>query len=297
MYRLGRKAAFERAYDRAEKISCDACARLVFMSDAHRGCGNWNDNFMDNQQLCFTALQYYYERGYSYFELGDGDELWENRSQKKIIEQYSHIFWILSKFYRENRLYMLYGNHDRKKSREEFLRKNFTEYYNECSRHMEPLFPDIKVYEAIRLEVEPGEIFLMHGHQGDLFNDYLHGLTGWLVRYLWTPLEEFGVHDPTRAAGNYRKCDKITKSMETFCRKKNMLMISGHTHRPRCPLPGEGCYFNDGSMVHPRCITALEISAGKVSLVKWAVCTRRDGTLYVCREMLEGPYELKEYFR
>lgn len=191
---------------------------------------------------------------------------------------------------------MLYGNHDRKKSREDFVRKYFSEYYNECSRRMEPLFPNLKVYEAIRLKGEWGEIFLMHGHQGDFWNDYLHAFTGWLVRYLWTPLEEFGVHDPTRAAGNYRKCDKITRSMEQFCAQKEMLMVCGHTHRPGCPAPGEGRLFNDGSMVHPRCITALEIAEEKVNLVKWAVCTKKDGTLYVCRKILEGPYELREYF-
>ena len=42
--------------------------------------------------------------------------------------------------------------------------------------------------------------------------------------------------------------------------------------------------------------TALELSGGKISLVKWSLNTRQDRTLYVGREVLDGPNELIKYF-
>ena len=74
------------------------------------------------------------------------------------------------------------------------------------------------------------------------------------------------------------------------------MLIAGHTHKPALPPPGESLYFNDGSCVHPRCITAVELENGMAALVKWAHFTRMDGTLYVDREILAGPYEIEAYF-
>ena len=49
------------------------------MSDCHRGQGTEGDNFLKNQNLFLGALEYYNHRGFIYIELGDGDELCENR--------------------------------------------------------------------------------------------------------------------------------------------------------------------------------------------------------------------------
>ena len=87
-------------------------SKLVLFSDCHRGVGNSNDNFLKNQHLYFAALRHYYDSDFIYIELGDGDELWENRSLAAIREIHSNVFWLLSLFAREDRLYMLYGNHD-----------------------------------------------------------------------------------------------------------------------------------------------------------------------------------------
>ena len=73
-------------------------------------------------------------------------------------------------------------------------------------------------------------------------------------------------------------------------------MVAGHTHRPMFPEVGEPPYFNDGSCVHPRCITAMEIVFGNIKLVKWYVNTKEDGTLFVDKEVLAGPRKLKDYF-
>lgn len=89
------------------------------------------DCFTDPSDLTLH-LSHYYQSGFSYIELGDGDELWENRNMTQIIDVHSDVFWLLSRFY-----------------------------------------------------------------QADFFNSVLWRLTRFLVRYVWRPLEHFGVLDPT----------------------------------------------------------------------------------------------------
>jgi predicted phosphodiesterase len=69
----------------------------------------------------------------------------------------------------------------------------------------------------------------------------------------------------------------------------------GHTHRPRFPEPGDIPLFNDGSCVHPRSITGIEIENGLISLIKWQIATKEDGTLQIVRVLLEGPQKLVDY--
>lgn len=74
-----------------------------------------------------------------------------------------------------------------------------------------------------------------------------------------------------------------------------MLTIIGHTHRPRFPEAGELALFNDGSCVHPRSITGIEIENGSITLMKWQISTTEDGTLKIIRVPLEGPQKLTEF--
>ncbi len=287
----------ERIYEKAPVISINKNSRYVFFSDCHRGYGGWNDNFAGNQYLCFHAMQYYYQKGFHYVEVGDGDELWENRSPVRIIENYSHIFWMMRRFYRQNRLFLLWGNHDNKKRKTKYVEKYYKEFYNSSENKWEELFPEIRIEEALRLQAEDRkELFVIHGHQGEILNDYLAPMAEMLVRYLWTPLEKLGVRDPTRTAYNYKCCVREENRFSEFAKKKSILVLCGHTHRPMLPEPGEGSYLNDGSQVHPRCITAIELEGGRLSLVKWSVLSRRDASLYVGREVLKGPYLWKKYF-
>lgn len=90
--------------------------KLVLFSDCHRGNGTWSDSFLNNKTIYEAALGYYFERYFTYIELGDGDELWENRSFMDIEEIHSDIFKLLEKFWSTGRMYMLWGNHDRVKA-------------------------------------------------------------------------------------------------------------------------------------------------------------------------------------
>ncbi len=272
----------DEAWEKAPKIEFDDCDKFVIMSDCHRGIANWGDNFAPNQHLFFAALNYYYKNGYAYIELGDGDELWENRSMEQVRRAHSDAFWQMSEFYKRNRFLMIYGNHDKEKAKRGFAQKFYKEE-----------FPGMQIFEGLRLQYRCNgrELFLTHGHQGDLLNDTLWKLGRFLVRYVWRPLELFGLHDPTDAGKSYEKANRVEKKLEKWVEKRGLSLVTGHTHRSRLPraLPG---YFNSGSCVHPRCITALEIADGEIILVKWVVYVMRDNLLKVAREILDGPVKL-----
>lgn len=275
-----------RAFRGAPVLPLGPCSRYVLISDCHRGNGTWGDNFLKNQNLYFTALKHYYSQGFTYIELGDGDELWENRRMGQIIEIHSNVFWLLSLFYRQGRLYLLYGNHDMEKKRPGYSDQVCGSFFCTDSQCHQPLFPGLTFYEGVILEQcgQGQRLYLTHGHQADPLNSTFWKLARFLVRYFWQPLEHFGVLDPTSAAKNYTHQDQVERRLSDYAQKTGHILITGHTHRPR--LSADTPYFNTGSCVHPRCITCLEIAGDRLTLVKWACDTRKDNTLYVNREVL-----------
>ena len=181
------------AYQAAKVIPFDASSKFIILSDCHRGQGNSADNFLPNQEVYCGALEYYLANGYTYIELGDGDELWENRNQQTIIQTHTNAFQLLSKFYQAGRLHMIYGNHDIVKRRKTYPCQ-CASYYCDCDRCDKPLFPSLEIPESLVLENrQTGQrLLLVHGHQGSLLNDALWPLARFLVRYLWGPLELVG---------------------------------------------------------------------------------------------------------
>lgn len=228
----------------------------------------------------------------------DGEELWENRNMRHIVQTHSNQYWLMAQLYEEGRLYMLYGNHDHVKKNFSYTNKHYSQYYDEAKDNFYSLFPNIEVQEGFILrDVETKhQLLLIHGNQGDFLNDTAWKLGRFLVRYLWRGLELLGFQDTTRAAKNYKKKKNIEKKLANWAKENNVIVVAGHTHRSVLPPPGQGMYWNDGSCVHPRCITALEIAKRQVSLVKWCEKVRTDGVLYVGRELLAGPYEIEAYF-
>jgi len=282
----------------SKEIQIDDSSKIIIMSDCHRGVGDWTDSFAKNQNIYFSALNYYYNNNYSYIELGDGDELWENTRMSDILIEHSDVFWLLCKFYKANRFHWLYGNHDMIKKEPSFVENNLNHYYNEWER-IEPLFDDINITEGLVLKYKdyPNKILLIHGHQVDFLNNNLWKLSRFLVRFLWRPLESLGINDRTRTAKNYKKGYNVAKTLKHWVVKEKHILIAGHNHRPEFPELGDIPYFNDGSCVHPRCITGIEINDGNIVLVKWSIKTNEDGILFIGRDILGGPQKLEDYFR
>jgi UDP-2,3-diacylglucosamine pyrophosphatase LpxH len=287
-----------QVFKTAEEIPFDDLSKIVLMSDCHRGNGSWLDAFSKNQNLYFVALSHYYNENFTYIEIGDGDELWKNNSFSDIKQEHSNIFWLLSKFFNERRLHIIFGNHDIVKKNIKFVKNNLYEYYDDRLKKTLPLFKNIKVHEGLILKYIPtnDKIFLIHGHQGKCINDRMWWLGRFLCRTLWEPLSSLGINDPTSAAKNYDIKEAVEKKLIEWVKKRKHMLIAGHTHRPTFPDAGELPYFNAGSSVHPRCITAIEITEGSILLVKWNVKTKKDGSLYIGREVLAGPAKLEDYF-
>ncbi len=294
---MSTRTRLDAVYESAPRFRIGRCSRIVCMSDCHRGVGNRGDNFLFNQNLYYAALEYYYNRCYTYAELGDGDELWENLGLKRITEIHNDVFELLSRFYNRGRLIQLFGNHDRKKSRRRFMETHCGAWCDAggCAG---TLFPGMQVLEGAVLQYGDNghEILLVHGHQGDLLNDTLWPLAAFLVRFVWRKLELLGIYDPTSAARNYKRRKKTERRLESWAEERRVMVIAGHTHRPVLPEPGGGLYLNDGSCVHPRSITALELDSGRLTLVKWSVRTVHERYLSVEREVLAGPHLLESYW-
>lgn len=294
LFMFSYKTRLDRALKSAPVLAMDDSSKIVLMSDCHRGTGSLADDFAKNQHLVFAALQSYNRQKFTYIELGDGDELWENKFISDIKTAHGDIFSLLRGFCRDNRLWMLYGNHDMVKR---FRPQMFETYCDGIFNREMPLFPGAAVYEAILLRYLPagGDILLAHGHQADFFNCVLWRLARFLVRSVWRRLEILGVNDPTSAAKNNKVKSKVEKRIALWARERSIPVIAGHTHRPVLPAPGQSRYLNDGSCVHPFHVTAMEIEQGGISLVKWGQKVREDGTVYIGRDVIAGPYRLAAY--
>lgn len=280
------QSRISRSFDSAPILSLKDSSRYVLFSDCHRGIANTNDNFLRNQHLYFSALKYYYQNGFTYIELGDGDELWENRNIEQIIEAHSNVFWLFRKFAEQKRLYVIYGNHDIEKRQPSYAKRHCASFFCTDCQKIQPLFPDMTYHSGIILENAAGlRIYLTHGHQADLLNSAFWRLSRFLVRYIWTPLEHAGITDPTSAAKNNHRKNAVEERLLSWANARKQILITGHTHRPRLNAE-DPFYFNTGSCVHPRCITCIEIQNSTLTLCKWAINTRSDGTLYVVREKL-----------
>ena len=78
-----------QVYENAKKITFDDSDKFILFSDCHRGDGSWADDFAHNQSLFSHALNYYRGNRFTYTEIGDGDELWENSQFDDVKETHS----------------------------------------------------------------------------------------------------------------------------------------------------------------------------------------------------------------
>ena len=61
------------AYNNAKIEYFDNHSKYIFFSDCHRGDCTPSDEFAKNQNVFLFALEFYFNNGYTYVELGDGD--------------------------------------------------------------------------------------------------------------------------------------------------------------------------------------------------------------------------------
>ena len=286
------------SYKNAKRIPLSSNSKFIFFSDCHRGDNSYADDFVHNSKIYFHALRNYYEKDFVYIELGDGIELWENRDFEEIFDAHQNVFLLLRDFYLKNRLHMLWGNHDMVFKKKNKTDKLLGSYFDEITSTQKDLLKGFFYDEGIILEVDGFDknILLIHGHQADFLNYVLWKWSRFLVRVLWKPLQIVGIKDPTSPAKNYKELVRVERRLKKWIlANNNQMIIAGHTHRPRFPNPEELPYFNDGSCVHPRSITGIEIVAMQISLIKWHTISLKDGTLQIVKTVLEGPKNIGEY--
>ncbi len=297
---MSSKTRLTRAFKKAQIVLFNNESKFILFSDCHRGDNSFADDFANNKNVYYHALKYYYNKGFTYIELGDGDELWENLSFEQLFHAHKNVYLLMKRFYDEKRLYLLYGNHDMVYKDPNYVDKHLSTYFEPITGKNEPLFKGITFHEALLLKHSQTqqELFLTHGHQADTWNYLFWRFSRFMVRVLWKPLQVVGIADPTSPAKNYKELIKVERRIKKWIiQNNNQLTITGHTHRPRFPNPGEIAFFNTGSCVHPRSITGIEIENGKISLIKWHIDITPEGFLQIVRRVLEPPKKLSDYFK
>lgn len=285
-----------RAWETAVVIPYDDSSRLVFMSDCHRGDGSAADAFVRNKRLYLTTLARYLDQGFTYVEVGDGDELWQNGRFSDIQQAHQAVFELLHAFEKVGRLYLLIGNHD-----------TFSNLSHQVDKDGIPTHKSLLLRHRRNEQTGP-QILVLHGHQADLTSSHFYAFSRLLCRSLWRQLQmRQGVRrlsDSFQSPEDLRRMQarripfasqgkRIENLIIEWVARHNQPLICGHTHLPTAAASGAPPYFNCGSCVSNGYITGLEIDRGEIVLVKWIL----DCNQQLQRLPLARPRRLEELTR
>ena len=243
-----------QALQAAKSILFDDHSRLVFFSDLHRGDGSRADAFAQNEELFIQALRHYYRKGFTYVEVGDGDELWQNRRLGAVKRAHRRTFDMLHTFAAENRLHLIFGNHDIQGFQRRRMKKD-----------------GLTADEGLILHHArtDQEIFVVHGHQVDFKSDGIYRISRFVIRHVWRHIQNLGFTDVASTMEESRNRGTLRQRVSEWIETHKKMVICGHTHTPKTPQLGDVPYFNAGSGVFDGYITGLEIQNGEIALVKW----------------------------
>jgi len=292
----------------APELAFNDSSKFIFFSDCHRGDNSAADEFAPNQPLFLHALTQYFEQGYSYIEVGDGDELMKNKSFEVIRRAHQAVFDLMRRFHEAGRLYMVYGNHDLVRRNPEVVARTLHQYFDEARKRIEPLFAGIEVYEGLRLHHAPSNqsFLVVHGHQGDLIDETLHRAGKFLVRHVWRRMQQSGIQKPGVWYSAWRGRNSkggdtcgvnlhlraFEQRLAAWARSQGLPLITGHSHRPIFAPSVDTPVFNCGSCVQRDQISGLEVSDGTISLVNWSA----HAGIFV-REVVAGPMDIGTFAR
>lgn len=199
--------------------------KFIIFSDEHKGARDLADDFHLAEKNYLNALDYYFNNGFQFINLGDCEELWENKPDI-VMEKNKAGFQAEMRFSQQGRYYKIFGNHDLQ-WKFEFPRMRF----------LKPVFGDtLQVYEGILLTTSYNNrqysIFCTHGHQGDQKSDG-NAFSTWFVAAVWTPIQRFLEISINSTSDSFELVDKHNVIMYDWsATQKDLLFISGHTHKP-----------------------------------------------------------------
>ncbi len=199
--------------------------KFVIFSDQHKGARDLADDFRLAEKNYLAALGHYYKEEFTLISIGDSEELWENKPDV-VIEKNRMVLLEEARFLQNDRYYRTFGNHDLE-----------WKYDFQQILYLKPLFgKKLKIFEGLVLQTTYQEkeysIFLTHGHQGDKKSDG-NPFSTWVVAAIWTPIQRFLEVSINTTSDSFELVDAHNIMMyEWSATQKNLLFISGHTHRP-----------------------------------------------------------------
>jgi predicted phosphodiesterase len=204
------KNKLERLLQSAPELAPGPDHRLVIFSDLHLGDGGGNDDFKKNADLFLAALRRrYLAENFTLILNGDIEEL-ARFSLASIATRWLEVYGVWSEFAARGALFKLIGNHDLSLARR---------------RPRDLPFP---VSEALKIRLGGKLLFVAHGHQTSHLNWAFQTLGILFLRWLLHPL---GFGNYTVARSSSRRF-RVEKRMYGFARRKKVMALIGHTHRP-----------------------------------------------------------------
>jgi UDP-2,3-diacylglucosamine pyrophosphatase LpxH len=202
-----------------------AIGKFIIFSDQHKGAGDHADDFVGAKENYAAALDYYYQNGFTFINLGDSEELWENKPEP-VLQCYEKITQQEVLFQKSGRYLKVFGNHD-------------LLWFDKAAvkQFLAPLFSDqLQVYEGIILQTMINgqllQVFLTHGHQGDAVSDS-NAFSKWFIGRIWVPVQrwlDFNVNTPAK---DFHLRDQHNQIMYNWTKgRQNVILITGHTHKP-----------------------------------------------------------------
>jgi len=276
--------------------------RWVIFSDLHKGNKSTVDDFRNNELIFFYALKDYLQKDFSLVLNGDIEECWSFNLEKVINSYQTTIFKLEREFnLKGNNYYVrLVGNHDRLLLNSEY-RKKLEHFLGAFSVYEALLLGENIIVlhghqgEFISTEFEPLSIFFNRFFWKPLQKVSGVNIEGWARNYFKQNQRDMLLFDWAKKnrkiliAGHTHRAifnsqseyEKLLKIEQTLLKKpsddlqrlllpevhKRLKKIRRHFRKPLfLDLP---CYFNSGSGVYRNGLTAIEIEAGEIKLVKW----------------------------
>lgn len=210
---------------RGEIYELNEAHKIIILSDQHKGARDFSDDFALAEKNYLKALEYYDAKQFIYINLGDSEELWENLLES-VIRHNKATFEAEKNFIRRKAFTKIFGNHDLYWDNDPLSQFNLKRIYGEV----------IRIYEGailrLNLKGKKLDVFLTHGHQGDLQSDG-NWFSKWFVSTIWAPLQAYlRINLNTPAYNNQLKTEHNIMMYDWVENQNDIALITGHTHQP-----------------------------------------------------------------
>ncbi|MDR3696770.1 metallophosphoesterase [Mucilaginibacter sp.] len=199
--------------------------RFIIFSDQHKGARDGADIFARGEKNYLAALAYYLDNQFFYINLGDSEELWENTFIT--VKKHNKATFEAEALFLKKKLFIkIFGNHDLYWDNAPLATASLGTIYHQ----------PVDIHEGVILKTaineHPLQIYMTHGHQGDLQSDG-NWFSKWFVSNVWGPFQSYLRINPNTPSTNDEMKTLHNKMMYQWSSKhQNMLLITGHTHQP-----------------------------------------------------------------